>query len=247
MNVTRCAQTLRTAHPAMTLIVVIAVLIGGCSAPFTTDILARAEDATPPVISITTPTSESFYAKTVVVSGTVTDATDSAEVSGEVAALRYEIPAASIEKAVEFDTEGAFTFQFSTTSFTGGTISFQVVATDGNGNETIESISLLYGGSDIATFDALPGNQQVTLQWDAVPEATGYTVRNVGEALEVAVGADASSYSWPDLENGELYFFQLEAEDGSGQVNLSSEVSVIPLSSYTLLPQAEPYDDHVRI
>ena len=247
MNFSGRAQTVRSVFSAMTLAIVITVFIGGCSAPFTTDILARAEDATPPVVSITTPTSESFYAKTVVVFGTVTDATDSADVSGEVAALRYEIPAASIQEVVEFDADGAFTFQFSTTSFTGGTISFQVVATDGNGNETVASISLLYGGSDIATFEALPGNQQVSLQWNAVPEATGYTVRNVGEALEVAVGADASSYTWPDLENGELYFFQLEAEDGSGQVNVSSEVSVIPLSPYTLLPQAEPYDDHVCI
>ncbi|MEE8440322.1 MAG: hypothetical protein V3S41_01275, partial [Spirochaetia bacterium] len=70
---------------------------------------------------------------------------------------------------------------------------------------------------------------------------------NVGEAVEVSVAADIATYSWPDLNNGELYFFQLEAADGSGQVNVSSEVPVIPLSPYTLLPRVEPYDDHVRI
>ena len=240
----------RSSHRyAFGIIVALAVtaLFGSCSAPFTVDILARAEDQTAPVVIITSPENESSYAKTVTVIGTVTDGTNTEEVAGAVSSLRYEIPAASIVESVDIGAEGAFAFSFSTTTFTGGTISVRVVATDSNGNEGVESLSLLYGGSDIATFEVVPGNQQVTLQWDPVPTATGYTVKNLGDAEQIVLDSGASSYTWEDLHNGELYFFQLQATDESGETNVSAELSVIPLSPYTLLPSAYSYDDRVLV
>ena len=225
----------------------VATLFGSCSAPFTADILARAEDQTAPVVTVTSPENESYYAKTVTVTGTVADATNTEEVVGAVVSLRYEIPAAAITDDVEIGAEGEFTFSFSTTAFTGGTISVRVVATDSNGNEGVASRSLLYGGSDIATFEAVPGNQRVTLRWDPVSTATGYTVKNLGDAEVVVLDPSASSHTWEGLHNGELYFFQLEATDESGETNLSSEVLVIPLSPYTLLPNAYSYDDRVLV
>jgi len=237
----------RRGLPVWALATVASLLILGCGAPFTADILAGAEDTTAPVVLIITPSNESYYARTVSVVGTVTDATDVEGVSGTVVSLRYEIPAASISQAVTPDADGAFEFTFPTSNFTGGTISLQVVAVDGNGNVGIASIALLYGGSDIATFEAIPQNQSVLLQWDPVPTATGYTVQNLGTAETVDLAPDESSYDWAGLTNGERYFFQLESVDESNETNISSEVSAIPLSPYTLMPTAEPFDDRVRL
>jgi hypothetical protein len=238
------------ALPAVFVIVAVvatALLVTSCPAPFSGDLLAHAQDTTAPVVTITTPENESYYAKSVAVTGEATDQTDNEGVAGLVVALRYEIPSASIVQSVDVGLDGSFSFSFSTTAFTGGNITVQVIATDLNGNEGSASISLLYGGSDIATFEAIPGNHEATLQWDPVPNVTGYTLRNLGEAAEVPLGPEESSYVWSDLENGSLYFFELEAADISGQTNTSSEVSVIPLSPYTLIPTVDSYADRAVI
>lgn len=224
-----------------------ATIATGCNAPFSSDILAEAEDTVPPVLTLDTPQDQSFYTKTVFVSGTVSDSTNETAVPGSVDALRYEIPGAAISESVEVADDGTFSFQFSTTLFTGDSIALQVVATDGNGNSTTVTRSLLYGGSDIASFTAVPGNQSVTLEWDPVPGAAEYTIRNLGESEEITVPAGTSSYEWHDLTNGTAYFFEIESVDGLDQINTSTVTTAIPLSPYTLLPRIENSADGVRL
>lgn len=232
---------------ARLLIVGLVMVLFGCNAPFSSDILAEAEDTVPPVVTLDTPQDQSYYTKTVFVSGTVSDSTNEPSVTGSVDALRYEIPGAAISEAVEIAADGTFSFQFSTTVFTGDTIALQVIATDGNGNSTTVTRSLLYGGSDIASFAAVPGNQSVTLEWDAVPGASEYTIRNLGESEEVVLAAGTSSYEWTGLTNGTAYYFDIESVDALDQTNTSTVTTAIPLSPYTLLPRIENSADGVRL
>ena len=227
--------------------IVTLIAVVGCSAPFTADLLAQAQDTTVPAVTVSTPADESFYAKTVLVQGSATDATDDPNVAGEIATLTYEIPAAGISESVDLADDGTFEFQFSTSAFTGDSITLVISAADANGNTGTLSRSLLYGGSDIATFSSVPGNQQVTLTWDAVPSSTGYTVRNLTLSEETTVAAAESTYVWSGLTNGESYFFELESTDGLGQVNTSTVVESIPLSQYTLMPRVENFANRVRL
>ena len=50
-----------------------ALLAISCGAPFTVDLLAHAEDTTPPVVVLSSPDNQSYYAKTVTVTGQATD------------------------------------------------------------------------------------------------------------------------------------------------------------------------------
>ena len=82
-----------------------------CLAPFNEQVLLRVKDTISPEILIIYPDNDSYYASTVMVTGTVTDYSSHEGQSGEILSLSYEIIPATIEgDSIDFDTDGVFSF-----------------------------------------------------------------------------------------------------------------------------------------
>ncbi|MBN2050046.1 MAG: hypothetical protein JW760_06330, partial [Spirochaetales bacterium] len=238
-------------------------LIAGCGNPISQSILDLNKDETGPVITITSPAEGSAYAKTVGVTGTVTDAVSTGDEanSGALASLTYQVAAAGIQTTAVEVADGAFSFQFSAASLT-GTIVVTIVATDQNGNDSVKNLTLIDAGNDIPSFTAIPGNRSVTLQWGVVPGAQDYTIYYTtnntspseyyyhGQILpaETAGGLNEetgiysytlSTHNGSSLKNGSMHGFLLKASGTVGEETLDNYSAVeqaIPLSGTTLCP-----------
>lgn len=86
---------------------------------------------------------------------------------------------------------------------------------------------------------AIPGNAQVQLRWDAVPNATGYTIN-----VSTTSGQEKPSVSLlpqaggivPNLSNDTLYYFTVQATNGVGASLASAELTATPASSLANAP-----------
>jgi fibronectin type 3 domain-containing protein len=83
-----------------------------------------------------------------------------------------------------------------------------------------------------ANVTATPGNSQATLNWTAVPGATGYNIYDSitpgHEAAPIALtvsGGSATGGTVTGLSNGRTYYFVVQAINGVGHSPSSSEVS----------------------
>jgi phage tail sheath protein FI/fibronectin type 3 domain-containing protein len=93
---------------------------------------------------------------------------------------------------------------------------------------------------------ATSGDQQITLTWSASPGATGYSVY-YSTTSGAEMGASGSSVSTsgtlclvptsPTLENGTTYYFEVVANNASGNSAPSTEVSSVP-GTVTIPPAA---------
>lgn len=229
------------------LIIAFALLwqLATCSVPLELLMLDQVKDVTGPEIHIISPVDESFYASTVVVSGRVTDRIAGGASVGKVEQLTYDIIPATISSGtIDFNEEGYFSFQFPTGAFTGPMV-VVITAIDWNGNNTVSSINLNPGESDIPSFSVFPGNQTVYLQWDDVPLAARYDLfyTTNGAIPSESYGHSVTDVSSPfllsDLENGGLHRFLLISRSTEGEDNLSSVMDVIPLSPLTLAPSID--------
>ena len=79
---------------------------------------------------------------------------------------------------------------------------------------------------------ATPGNAKITLSWNAVSDATGYTVQRSaasgGPYTTIASGVTATSYLDTGLVNGTTYYYVVVATNGSGVSPDSAEASATP-------------------
>ena len=221
-----------------------ALILVSCPTPFTENILLHIKDTTGPVISITSPAEGDYCAKTVVVTGTVTDTSAEGEAAGEVGSLSYSILSTDMTGDIVFGEEGAFTFEFETTNLD-TTFVLQVSAEDWNGNTGSLSITLnTYEDDDIPSFHATPGNETVTLEWDAVPNTASYDLYYSTNGTQPSenygnyVSGVTSPYILANLENGNMHVFRLKAvpEEDSPE-NWSDFEKAIPLSGQTLAPK----------
>jgi cellulose 1,4-beta-cellobiosidase len=82
-----------------------------------------------------------------------------------------------------------------------------------------------------AAVSATPGNQQVTLNWNASLSATGYHVRRSttsgGPYTQIAAPA-ANSYIDSGLSTGNAYYYVVSAFDAVGESGNSLQVSGTP-------------------
>jgi len=226
-----------------------------CPAPLKQDMLNSAKDEILPEVTILSPEEGSFCAKTVIVSGQVSDKSTEAGDAGKIAGVTYEIVSGAISGSAEVNEDGTFSFEFSTLNL-GSSFVLRVTAEDWNGNigEAVLNL-LIQEGDDIPSFSAVPGNHKVTLTWEDVPNTENYTLyyttegsqpsEYYGESMEKVT----SPYIVNDLENGNLHVFTLCANSSlsEGPDNWSGYVSAIPLSSHTLAPVLYPEPNQIKV
>ena len=78
---------------------------------------------------------------------------------------------------------------------------------------------------------ATAGASTVTLDWDAVTDATSYNVyRGVSSSSKVLLASalTATAYVDTNVTSGTTYFYQVTAENSDGESNGSAEVSATP-------------------
>ena len=198
-------------------------------------------DEAGPHIQITEPEDFSAYGTVVRVSGTVTDG-PAAATTDEVAGASYAVPGTSIAGDLSFGEDGTFSFEFATanpdgTAVVDGSALVEVRASDFNGNETVRSITIVKSPTgDFGSVTVTPANKQVTIEWDPVLYAEGYTIfeANYGQTQENVT----SPYVWDGLENGEVYSFQVKAEipEDKGPDAYSARIEKMPLSVRSFAP-----------
>ena len=93
-----------------------------------------------------------------------------------------------------------------------------------------------------AGVSAMPGDTQVTISWNAVPEATSYniywaTAPEITEATGKKVTLSANSYTHAALVNGATYYYLVKAVNFRGESAPSAQVSATP-TSFTKAPSA---------
>ena len=229
--------------PVLILLTLVPLIIS-CPPPLDVSTHLQVKDNIPPSITIQSPQDGSYCARTVAVSGTVSDASTVEGTAGSVSELVYEILSSTLAGTVSVQPGGAFSFTFPTDSL-GSTFVLRLIAHDWNGNATEVSMTLRrLESNDIPSFSATPGNHQVMLSWEPVPLTESYNIyyaadgsppsAQVGEKLEdVASGLPVTG-----LVNGSLYTFILEAvSQVEDKDNWSDFVVAIPLSPYTLMPK----------
>lgn len=225
-----------------------------CLNPIDQALLLHRKDAVAPQVAISNPSDGASYAATVVVTGSVSDASSTAGDSGQVASLRYSVTPATIPAAdvtSSMSPDGTFSFQFATTGFT-GTMLITVSATDWNGNVASASVTLADKGA-IPSFAALPGPGSVTLSWDPVPLSTGYTVYyTTNGSVPSPSNSQPPIVSSPPLPmsglaNGAMHVFLLQSHSSSGADNWSQIVRAIPLSKETVAPRASGGFGRIRV
>lgn len=124
------------------------------------------------------------------------------------------------------NASGVLTVSFLSGSFGAGLI---------NG---IEILSGTMGPGNPVCVTAVPGNAQATITWNAVPNATSYTVRRAtsGGGSYTTVGSPTTTtYTDTGLTNGTVYYYVVFALDSYGQSSPSNQVSVVPAASSAVL------------
>lgn len=220
----------------------IILIISSCPTPITEKMFLQVKDEVAPGITILSPADGSSCAKSVIVTGTVSDLSTDSNNTGGLSSLSYEILSADIAEEIPFDEEGSFSFSFSTITL-GSTFVLKITAIDWNGNVQAASITLnLMEGNDIPSFSVVPGNKLVTLTWDEVPLSTGYSLLYStngtipSELYGYRMDDVDSGLEMSDLENDAMHVFILQSHSSAGDDNWSVVVRAIPLSPATLAP-----------
>jgi len=78
------------------------------------------------------------------------------------------------------------------------------------------------------------GNNHVSLRWNPVPSATGYTVkratRHGGPYAEISANQTGPLYTDDSKANGATYYYVVSARNGSGEGPNSAEVYAMPIA-----------------
>src|SRR5262245_49819083 len=82
---------------------------------------------------------------------------------------------------------------------------------------------------------AIPGNAQVTLNWNASSGAASYNVKrsttNGGPYTTIATGVTATNFTNTQLVNGTTYFYVVSAVNSAGESGNSNQASATPLGN----------------
>ncbi|KEO84817.1 S-layer homology domain-containing protein [Tumebacillus flagellatus] len=126
---------------------------------------------------------------------------------------------------------------------TGGKLSLTV---PGLGGLMMTSAKNLVAVPQVQNVHAVGGNQQVTLTWDAVAQATGYNVYRApieGGALQVVGSVTDPTWSDVNVENGKKYYYTVTAKTDNGESPLSDYAAAtpaFPIQSVEITQQSTP-------
>lgn len=229
----------------------VSLLAGGlmisCPVPFSEIMVRTLHDELPPTITISSPAEESYCANIVEVTGFVSDQSGSDETEGDVISLVYEVSGTSVAGEALIAADGAFSFQFSTTSL-GTNFTLKITVVDWNANETEYLLPLRrLSENGVPSLIATASNKEIVLEWDDVPQTESYTLYyTTNGSLPSESNGDrrpntefpdpiSSPFEFSELQNGYLYTFQLKASPLPGwPESVSDFVRAIPLSEHTL-------------
>ncbi len=233
---------MRRVFPLLTLATLTSLLLCSCPPALDATGALRLEDAIKPTVVIVTPVEGATYGQAVTVTGNAGD-------DGSLAAIAYTVRgvlgnlAAGTVPIATVSPAGSFSFAFDAVTFS-GPLSVEVEVIDWNDNSAKDSVQLEAPSSAVSSFSVNSASKAVDLSWDAVPGATGYTIRWAmdGSIPSSSFGSSVTTatpgYQVGGLENGRLYTFLLTAHTPSGDF-WSSYEQCIPLSPFTLAPMVE--------
>jgi fibronectin type 3 domain-containing protein len=131
---------------------------------------------------------------------------------------------------------------FNNGSLTNGTMYYYVVRAVSGGTVTANSNEA--SARPVAmmptplNLSATPGNQSVSLTWDAVPGATNYKIKRGTSSGSYSstqtISATSTSYTWSSLTNGTTYYFVVTATGNSTESANSNEVNAKPTAAPTV-------------
>ncbi|MEE8440257.1 MAG: fibronectin type III domain-containing protein, partial [Spirochaetia bacterium] len=226
-------------------VMLLTFVVTACYNPLTDAVIKSVKDEIPPEIVISEPADDSNYSSTVLVSGEVTDVTATDGTVGQVGTLSWSVsPAFLVGGDVAIGADDKFSFSFLTTGFSGSFI-LSLEATDANGNVYETSLTLNQASSDIPSFSAVAGNEEITLSWEPVPMAASYTLyytTDGGQPSEFygnTIADVTSPYPLTGLENGSRHVFLLQSVSAASEKDYSEYVESIPLSTATLQPNLQ--------
>ena len=226
------------------------LLFASCPEAITPGIVDGARDATPPVISVSSPAEYSSYARTILIQGSVSDLAGPGK-AGRVESLSYEILSHTAPKPASLASDGSFLV--SEPNDLRENIVVLLKALDWNGNEAEYRLPLTYPGNEIPSFASAEGNRQTTLSWEDVPGVVSYTLyvepsaKSPDPASSSAIAGVSSPFTLDSLRNGSLYSFLLEGTAADGRKNYSGVLRSMPLSTMHLFPRAVSYFNGVEL
>jgi hypothetical protein len=225
------------------------IVVSGCPNPINNQTFLQMTDKNAPTIDISSPAGSTPYTQTVTVQGTALDAEGRLKgvawtVTGVLGLLEEgQIPPS------EIGTDGIFSFQFGTLSFS-GPIAITVKATDWNDNVGDATVTLTEPDSQLSSFTAVPSNKTVTLDWEEVPGATYEIYYTTNGTLPTADTPNLTPAAPPvvvsNLRNGAVHVFLLKAHTTTADY-WSDFKEVIPLSPFTLAPMVTPGYRRIRL
>ncbi len=227
------------------------IIFAACPSPLSRVVLDNAKDDIAPVITISSPTENSSYGRTILIQGTVTDQVSTKGDVGRVDTLSYEILAHTTPQTATLYADGSFLISIDT-SLTENIV-IELRATDWNGNVATARLPLVYEGNDIPSFQAVSGNRKVTLSWNPVPGATSYTLYFEPSALAPTTSSPGkvdnvtSPHVLANLKNGNLYSFLLQGNGTGGSDNYSEVKRAVPVSEFDLFPMVTSYFNQIRV
>jgi fibronectin type 3 domain-containing protein len=118
--------------------------------------------------------------------------------------------------------------------FTGDRLDLQFLDSTGVVRDNFAIVKNAGGGPPSAPtgLAAAPGNNQVSLTWNASPGATSYQIKRAltsgGPYAILASGVSGASYVDSTAQNGTAYFYVVNAVNDAGESANSSEVSATP-------------------
>jgi len=98
----------------LTTLFIIALFFVSCPSRISDEDVFQVKDAVGPQIIIVSPEEGSSYAAMIAVTGIVTDESSESGDAGGIKSLLYEVLNTSIEGNIDFDSDGGFSFYFST-------------------------------------------------------------------------------------------------------------------------------------
>jgi fibronectin type 3 domain-containing protein len=127
---------------------------------------------------------------------------------------------------------------FTNTGLTNGTAYYYVVFAlnaGGSSARSAQATATPIAPPTVApsSLTAVPGNARVTLNWNAVPGATGYVVRRSitsGSGYVDLPGITTTSLLDTGLVNGTTYFYVVVATNAGGLGPVSTEISATPVA-----------------
>ena len=253
--------------PAIIFTISIVVILSGCGSPlvpFDSAAIEQNKDKTVPVITISSPETDTEYGQFVTVSGEVTDNgellpeldwTVSDSLGSRVQTGTIELAAVDSEEGVK----GGFSFQFATSDYSSDIV-IEISGSDWNGNEAVPvKIRLVYPGNTIPSFRVVADSGSVACSWSEIDGASSYRIyfttdgsipsENYGESTAVLTEAfsEGSPYVIDGLQNGAPHVLKLIAYSDNEDSWTSELKTVVPLSKLTLFPRTDAGSGYISL